>query len=178
MVTLAGWIQSRAVARLTPYWFLSLPLLRMSSMGQTTLGRPSRVSLMHCWKCSVALNMPNGILLKQNQPKGVMKVVSRWELSEGWFFQNPLLASSLLKIFVATSCVSISSTFGSAWVSRRTCALSGLRFTQMHTVPSCFGTTTIPAHHGVGTCTLKINPKDSILFNSSLTFLRRGRGTL
>ena len=34
--------------------------------------------------------MPNGILLKQNRPKGVMKVVSRLELSAKGICQNPL----------------------------------------------------------------------------------------
>ena len=86
--------------------------------------------------------------------------------------------SSLLKIFAPASCASTSSTFGSGWASQRTCTLSGLRSTQMRTVPSCFATTTIPAHHGVGVSTLEIIPRDSILFNSSLTYLWRGRGTL
>ena len=147
-------------------------------MRHTTPGRPSRISLIRCWKCSGALDISNGILLKQNRPKGVMNVVSKRELSGRGICQNPLLASSLLKTFAPASCAKTSSTFGSGCVSRRTCVLRGLSSTQMRTLPFCFGTTTIPAHHGVGTSTLVITPRDSILINSSLTFFRSGRGTM
>ena len=41
-----------------------------------------------------------------------------------------------------------------------------------------FGTTTMPAHHGVGVSTFEITPSDSMWDNSSLTFWRRGMGTL
>ena len=124
------------------------------------------------------LDIPNGILLKQNRPKGVMNVVSKRELSARGICQNPLLASSLLKTFAPASCAKTLSTFGSGCVSRRTCVLRGLRSTQMRTVPFCFGTTTNPAHHGIGTFTFEITPRDSILVNSSLIFFRSGRGTL
>ena len=44
--------------------------------------------------------------------------------------------------------------------------------------PDFFGTTTIPAHHGVGSSTLEIMPQDSIQVDSSWTFLRIGSGML
>ena len=47
----------------------------------------------------------------------------------------------------------------------------------MRIAPFFFGTTTIPAHHGVGSSTFEMTPIDSIRSSSSLTFGRNGRGT-
>ena len=55
--------------------------------------------------------------------------------------------------------------------------LSGFRFTHMQIAPDFLGTTTIPAHNGVGLSTLEIMPMDSILFSSSMTFGKNGSGT-
>ena len=55
--------------------------------------------------------------------------------------------------------------------------LRGFRSTQIQTVPSFLGTTTIPAHQGVGTSTLEMTPKDSMRDSSSFTFLQSGSGT-
>ena len=55
--------------------------------------------------------------------------------------------------------------------------LRGFRSTQIRTVPSFLGTTTIPAHQGVGTSTLEMTPKDSMRDSSSFTFLQSGSGT-
>ena len=41
----------------------------------------------------------------------------------------------------------------------------------------CFGTTTMPAHHGVGVSTFEITLSDSMRDNLSLTFWQRGMGT-
>ena len=54
--------------------------------------------------------------------------------------------------------------------------LRGFRSTQIRTVPSFLGTTTIPAHQGAGTSTLEMTPKDSMHDSSSFTFLRSGSG--
>lgn len=45
-----------------------------SSAMQVTPGIPARTVHMRFWKYSVAEVMPNGSWLKQNRPKGVMKV--------------------------------------------------------------------------------------------------------
>ena len=52
----------------------------------------------------------------------------------------------------------------------------GFKSTQMRTVPFFFGTATIPAHQGVGSSTLEMTPNSSILFNSSVTLGRNGKG--
>ena len=58
----------------------------------------------HCfWKCFGALEMPNGSLLKQYHPDGVMKVVRRRDSSERGICQNLLLASSFVKTLAPAS---------------------------------------------------------------------------
>ena len=75
------------------------------------------------------------------------------------------------------SCASVSSTFGRGCTSLRTFSFSGFKSTQIRIAPSLFGTTTIPAHHGVGSSTFEMTPMDSMRSSSSLTFGRNGRGT-
>ena len=55
--------------------------------------------------------------------------------------------------------------------------LSGFRSTQILTIPSFLGTTTIPAHQGVEISILEMTPKDSMRTSSSFTFLQSGSGT-
>ena len=64
------------------------------------------------------------------------------------------------------------------YVSRRTFSLRGFKSTQILMSPDRFGTTTMPAHHEVGSVTLLITPIFSIRSSSSRTFLRKGRVTL
>ena len=75
--------------------------------------------------------MPNGSLLKQYLPTGVMNVVRSREEGERGICQNPLLASNLEKIFAPLSRANVSSTFGSGCTSLSTLLFSGLRSTQM-----------------------------------------------
>ena len=91
---------------------LSLPYTNTSSMWHTTPSRPVSILLMRFWKYSGALDTPNGILLKQKRPNGVMNVVSRREAGESGICQNPLLASNLLNTLAPVSCASVSSTLG------------------------------------------------------------------
>ena len=104
-----------------------------------------------------------------------MKVVSKRDCLERGICQNPLLASSFVNTFAPDSCASVSSTLGRGWTSRRTLLFSGLRST---TFPDFFGTTTIPAHHWVGSSTLDITPIASILASSCATFGLSGRAML
>ena len=53
----------------------------------------------------------------------------------------------------------------------------GFRSTQILRFPSDFGTTTMPAHQGVGSSTFLITPIDSMQSSSALTSSLRGRGT-
>ena len=57
--------------------------------------------------------MPNGSLLKQYLPLGVMNVVIRHEADECGICQNPLLASNLLKKRAPVILASVSYTLGS-----------------------------------------------------------------
>ena len=56
--------------------------------------------------------IPKGNLLKQNRPKGVMKVVSSLDFSARGICQKPAFASNLLKTFASDIWASKSSTLG------------------------------------------------------------------
>ena len=102
-MTLALRIRSRIVSMQHLHSYSSDPCTRMSSTRQITPGRPSRISFICLWKCSGALEMPNGMVLKQYRPNGVIKVV-RWQLcSASGTCQKPLLASSLLNTLAPES---------------------------------------------------------------------------
>ena len=130
---------------------------------------------LEVFRCDV---IPNGIRLKQNFPKGVIKVVSKEDSWASSTCQNPELASSFEKNFAPPICARLCSTEGRIWHSRQTLSFSLVRSTQILTLPFGFGTTTIPAHHSVGCFTLEITPRPSILWSSAFTFGRRGRATL
>ena len=83
--------------------------------------------------------------------------------------QNPLLASNLLNTVAPDNCASVVSTFGIGCTSCNTFSFSGLRPTQIRTAPESLGTTTIAAHHGVGSSTGEITPKFAcILIHTAL----------
>ena len=94
--------------------------------------------------------MPKGNLLKQNLPKGVINVVNRQESSGNGICQNPLFASSLVNTVAPASLPKVSSTEGMGCNSLKTLLFNGFKSTQILTSPDFFGTTTIPAHQGVG----------------------------
>ena len=137
-------------------------------MWHSTPGRPDRISLT-----SGALDIPNGNLLKQNRPYGVTNMVNSLDSSANGICQNPLFASSLLNIAAPVSWARVVSTFGIGCTSRRTFSFSGFMSTQICTAPEAFGTTTIAAHHGVGSVTRDITPR---FFNSVCTFGLKARG--
>ena len=144
--------------------------MSMSSIWWTTPSSPWSIDDMRFWKCSGALKISNGSLLKPNRPIGVMKVVSRQNSSDKGSARIHCWHLAL----VPDSCDKVSSTFGSGWTSRRTPSFSGLRSTQI----LMFGTTTMPAHQGVSTSTLGITPCASILASSLITFGWWGRAML
>ena len=57
-------------------------------------------------------------------------------------------------------------------------SFSLVRSTQMRTLSLVLGTTTIPAHHSVGSSTLEMMSSCSIRESSSFTFDKSGMGTL
>ena len=100
--------------------------------------------------------MPTGILLKQYQPKGVMKVVSNCDSLASRICHYPLLATNFENIVAPASKAKVSSTHGRGWTSRNTLSFSFFISTQILIAPDYFGTATIPAHQGVGSSTLEI----------------------
>ena len=120
--------------------------------------------------------MPKGSLLKLYLPNGVINVVRGLELSSRGTCQNPQFASTLLNTTAPCNWASVSSTFGKGCTSLRTLSFNFLKSTQIRTELSFFGTTTIPAHHGVGASIREITPNDSILSSSVRTFWHSGRG--
>ena len=126
------------------------PYTNMSSIWQSTPSSPPWIIFIRCWNSSGALEILKGSLLKQYLPKGVMKVVSGHDSLAWGICQNPLFASSFENTFAPVTWANVSSTIGMGWGSRNTLLLSCFRSTQIRTAPECFGTTTIPAHQGVG----------------------------
>ena len=107
------------------------PNTRMSSTWHNTPGRPDRMLLMWCWKTSGALDIPNGSLLKQKWPYGVIKVVSNQDSLTSGICQNPLLASSLVNIVAPVSCARVVSTLGIGCTSCKTFSFRGFMSTHM-----------------------------------------------
>ena len=67
-----------------------------------------------------------------------MKVVSKQECSASGIYQNPKLASTLLKHIAPVSWARVSSTLGIGWVSLKMLLLSGFKSTQILTSPDFF----------------------------------------
>ena len=80
--------------------------------------------------------IPNGSLLKQNCPNGVMKVVSNADSLDNLICQNLEFASNLEKTFAPQSWARICSTDGRMWCSLCTLSLSFVRSMQVLTLPS------------------------------------------
>ena len=76
--------------------------------------------------------------------------------------QKPLLASSFENILAPLSHANVLSTLGSGCTSLSTLRFSGLKSTQIQTLPFFLGMTTMLAHQGVGCATLEITPAFSI----------------
>ena len=155
-VSLASCICLRMPVRRASCLCWSWPWMSMSSMWQMVPSSPLRMCCILRWKCSAALLIPNGSLLKTNRPNGLMKAVSIRESSESVICQNPQLASSLLNTCAPANLARFSSTLGNEWTSLRTLSLRDRKSMQLHTTPDVFGTTTIPAHQGVGSSTGEI----------------------
>ena len=154
------------------------PYTSRSSIKQTTPSSPAMTSDICFWKYSGAEVIPNGSLLKQNLPNGVMNVVRMADSSESRICQNPELASSFEKTLAPVSWAKICSTEGRMRRSLWTHSFSFVRSTQIRTFPFGFGTTTIPAHQSVGLSTLVMTPNCSMRCNSACTLGSNGSATL
>ena len=106
--------------------------------------------------------------IKAELSKGVMKVVRVADC----FCQNSKLALCLLNIWTPPRCARICSTEekNSQW----TLLFNLVILTQIWTLSSCFGMTTIPVYHLVGLCNSKISSRFYICVSSSLTLLING----
>ena len=137
-------------------------------MRHKTPSSPSSIFIILFWKCSGALEIPKGSLLKQYLPWGVMNVVKSLDYGARGICQNPLLKSNLLKTFAPVNCARVSSTRGSGWTSLSTLSFNGFKSTQIRMDSFFFGTTTIPAHHMVGSSTSEMTSSNSILSSLGL----------
>ena len=150
----------------------------MSSITTTTPSWPLSSSVMSLWKISGADEIPNGSLLKQNLPMGVMKVVSFWLSGSRGICQKPLEASSAENTFAPASLGAMSSSVGNTYSSRLTALFSLLRST--HTLTWSlffFSAGTMGAHQSVGPVTCSIMPNSNMRPSSFSTLGRRGNGT-
>ena len=142
------------------------PKIMLSSIMRSTPGRSSRTLCFLFWKCSGADVIPNGKRRKQYLPKGVMKVVSSWDVGARGICQNPDLASSFVNTFAPASRPSVWSADGNSCFSLMTLSLSFVRSTHIRTLCVSFScpstvddttlglaTTTVPAHQSVGVST-------------------------
>ena len=82
-----------------------------------------------------------------------MNVVSFDDLGFISICQNPELASNLEKCLAPPSCAKVLSTEDRMCHSRQTFAFNFVKSTHILTLPTGFGTTTIPAHHSIGSVT-------------------------
>ncbi len=146
-------------------------------MRQTTPSIPFNKFVILLWKCSGAEVIPKGSLLNRYLPAGVINVVSRNDSLARGIFQKPELASNFEKYRAPDTCARVCSTAGSMWRSRITFVFSFVRSTHILTFPRDLGTTTIPAHHSVGSSTRERTPSCSILFSSFLTAGSKGMDT-
>ena len=112
-----------------------------------------------------------------NLPKGVTKVVRSLDSLERGVCQNPLLTSSLEKIFEFTSAAELSSAEDTGYTSRWTALFRCVGSMSVMTATFGFGTTMIPEHQEAGPVTGEITPCSSILSVSCFTFGRRGCAT-
>ena len=151
----------------------NLPQTRISSIWHRDPSVSSKTCEIHLWKCLIAELIPNGRRLQQSRLNGVMKAVNLDDSGDKPICQSPEFASSLLNTFTLASWASVWSTQGKGWNSLKMFSFSLVRPTQIRAL----GTTTIPAHHSVGSSTLEMLCICSI-WASSLTFERRGTGTL
>ena len=90
---------------------LFLPNIRMSSTWQTTPGTPSSNALIYLLKCSGALLMPKGNLLKEESPTVVINAASSLHSAASGSCHNPVFVSSLLYTIVPNNWTSVELTF-------------------------------------------------------------------
>ena len=134
-----------------------------SSAMQVTPGIPARTVHMSFWKYSVAEVMPNGSWLKQNRPKGVMKVSRSTDSLSIWICQK----SEFLSNVCTPSWAKVCSTHERMWCFL---CMSFVRSMQILSLPSDLETTTMSVHQSVGSFIDEITPRSSICFNSASTF--------
>ena len=122
--------------------------------------------------------IPNGSLLKQNLPNGVINVVNLALSGRRGICQNPLDVSSLEKHWAPASLGAITSKVGSTNIERFAAQFSLLKSTQILSFPYLLYSGTMGAHHSVGSVTLLMIPAFSIHLSSSLTLGIKGKAIL
>ena len=125
-------------------------------------------------KNSRALDIPNGSLLKQYRPKGVIKVVRCLDGSVKGTCQNPLLASNLENTLAPANRARVSSTGGMGCTYRSTFPFKCFKSTHILMLPDFFWTTIMPECHSVCWSTLLITPEALVRASSFRTLSHRG----
>ena len=111
----------------------------------------------------------------------MINVVNNADCLGNLICQNPEFASSFEDTCAPWSWANVCSTEGSMCLSLRILWFNLVKLTHIHpvrTFPLLFGTTTIPAHHSVGSSTLQITPNSCIHLSSCSTLDLSGMGIL
>ena len=172
----AAWILWSVAWSLDSCSARSLPSTETLSTWQNTPERSESTLFIWHWKISGALEILNSSLLKQNLPKGVIKVVNNLDSLASGICQNSLLASNLLNIAAPDNCASVVSTLGIRFTSLNTFSFSGVRSIQIRTAPESLRTITIATHQWVGCSTGENTPRLCMHCNSHCTLDHSGRG--
>ena len=106
-----------------------------------------------------------------------MKVVRTADALSNSICRKPELASIFENMVAFSNDANDCSTEDSKCLSLHTALFNFVSSTHILTLPSPFGTTTIPAHQDVGSSILELTPSCSIHFNSTLTFGSKEIGT-
>ena len=116
--------------------------------------------------------MPNGILLKQYRPHGVINVVNSLACLSNFTCQKPAFASSLENILPSDNLDNISLILGNGYISLSTPLLRAVRSTHILIPPLGLGAIVRPEHHSVAISTGSITPLSSIDSISALALSR------
>ena len=106
-----------------------------------------------------------------------MEVVRTADALSNLICQKPELVSIFENMVAFSNDANDCSTEGTKYLSLHTALFNFVRSTHILTLPSPFGTTTIPAHQDIGSCIVEMTSSCYIRFNFALTFGSEGIGT-
>ena len=146
-----------------------LPCMRTSLTMQTTPSRLDWIPTFHL-KVLRHWDYPEWEAVETESPKGGDVGVRSADSFQSSIYQKPEFASKFVKTLAPSSWARVWSINGRMCLSLQALLFNLMRSTQMQTLWSCFGTTTIPAHQSVSSSTLEMTP------SCSITVLAAGKG--